>query len=158
VADLDHTQVRTAVKAPAPQITTGGKPSRTVAFEDKFKSQDPGWGVNKDSASSFVDGQLAIKAQPNKVGEQFYPTLVFKSATVCTHLRSPTQMNDSDGTSQGGLVFWGINRTNYYTTYFYPNGTIGIWRMVNSSWAKIIGSVKSDAIKTGLGAVNEVMV
>src|SRR6202030_361386 len=90
--------------------------------------------------------------------EQFYPSLLFKSATVCAHLKSPTQMNDPDGTSNGGLMFWGINRTNYYTAYMYPNGQVGIYRMVNSGWAKILGLVKSDAIKTGLGAINEVMV
>jgi hypothetical protein len=159
VADSERPQQpRTTQKAPTPQVGPGCKPLKTVAFEDNFKVADPGWGVTSTSQAAYVDGQLALKPRADKVWEQFYPSLFFKSATVCTHIKSPLQMTDLEGTANGGLVFWGINRTNYYTVDIFPNGRIGIYRMFNEQWAKVLPAVKSPAVKSGLGATNELMV
>ena len=39
---------------------------RRVAFEDKFKSADPGWGVAANTPASFADGELVLKPTANK--------------------------------------------------------------------------------------------
>ena len=158
VADPDRTQPRTVTKAPAPLIAAGCKPSRTVAFEDKFKTLDPGWGVEANTPASFADGQLVLKPRADRAWEQLYPSLLFKSATVCVQVKSPTQMTESDETVNGGLVFWGVNRSNYYTVDIFPTGLIGVYRKVNGNWAKLLPPVKSAAVKSGIGATNELMV
>jgi hypothetical protein len=158
VAGDPDRQGKPTAKAPTPAIATGCKPQRTAAFEDKFKTVDPGWGVTANSPASYAEGQFSIKPGADKVWEQLYPSLLFKNATICTTMKSPLAATDINDTLNGGLVFWAINRTNYYTADIYPNGRIGVYRMVNGAWAKLLPVIKSDVVKAGFGATNELMV
>jgi hypothetical protein len=75
VADPDRPQQQATAKASAPQVGPGCKPLRRVAFEDNFKSADPGWGIAGNTPASFVDGELVIKPGANKSWNQLYPSL-----------------------------------------------------------------------------------
>ena len=158
IADPDRPRQQTATKAPAPQAGAACKPSRRAVFEDDFKTADPGWGVVADSPVSFADGSMVIKPAANKLRPQLYRSLIFRSATICARVRFPAQLADIDGSANGGLVFWAINSDNYYSIAVYPNGRFDVYRLVNNSWAAVVPPTKSDAVKTGIDAVNEVMV
>src|SRR5262249_3399979 len=148
VTDLDQPQQSTLTKAPAPQIRPGCKAARTAAIEDRFTTPDPGWGVAATTPASYVDGQLVLKPRANKVWEQLYPSLFFRNATICAVIKSPLQMKDEQDTANAGIVFWAINRSNYYTAAIFPNGQFGIYRMVNEQWSKVAPATKSPAVKS----------
>ena len=147
-----------AASAPTPAAGAGCKPTRKAAFEDNFQTPDPGWGVSATGRGSFKDGTLVIKPVTGKAWEQLYPSLLFGSATVCAQVKSPTQMNDINDTANAGVVFWGIDRSNYYTATIFPNGQFGIYRMHAGAWARIVPATKSANVKSGFGAVNDLMV
>jgi hypothetical protein len=131
---------------------------KAASFSDDFNSADPGWQVMPNTPASFADGQFVLKPNINKGWQTLYPSLFFKSATICTTIKSPPRVTDMEGNENGGLVFWATNRNNYYTADVYPNGRVGVFRMVADQWARVVPPFKSDAVKSGLNAVNEVMV
>jgi TIR domain len=158
VGDPDQPRKATVTKAPPPQAGEACKPSRRAVFEDTFKNADPGWGVAPNTPVSFSNGAMLIKPDAGKTWRQLYPSLIFRSATLCVRVKSPTQLTNLEGNSNGGLVFWAVNRTNYYEVAIYPNGRFDVYRNVNGEWAQVVPPTKSDSVKVGLDAVNEVMV
>ena len=58
----------------------------------------------------------------------------------------------------GGLAFWASDPKNYYEAAIVPNGTFGVFRLVNDEWATVVPRTMSDTIKKGIGAVNELQV
>jgi hypothetical protein len=157
VGDASLPKQAPTVKLSAPQIGPGCKPLRAVAFEEDFKSPDPGWGIFPNTPVSFGDGQAAIKPAANRSWRQLYASLFFKGATVCTQVKSPTQLSNPEGTADGGLAFWAIDTSHYFAAAIRPNGYFSINRFITPNWSRIVPPTKSDAIKTGLGAINEVM-
>jgi hypothetical protein len=67
-------------------------------------------------------------------------------------------MTNIDGNSSAGLIFWAANRQNYYTAMIYPNGRFLISRLVNGTWTYLIRAAKSESVKPGLRAINEIMI
>ena len=49
-----------------------------------------------------------------------------------------------------------MNTSYYYAAAIHPNGYFSINRFITPNWSRIAPPTKSDAIKTGLGAVNDV--
>jgi hypothetical protein len=158
VGDPTLPKQQTALKLPPPQAGPGCKPLRATAFEDDFKSPDPGWGRYPNTPFTFVDGQAAIKPAANRSWRQLFESLFFKNATICAQMKFPTQLKNLEGTSNGGLAFWAVNTSHYYAAAIHPNGYFSINRFITPNWARIVPPTKSSAIKTGLGAVNDVMV
>jgi hypothetical protein len=156
VGDPSLPKQQPAVKLPAPQVGPGCKPLRAVAFEDDFKSPDPGWGLFPNTPASFADGQAVIKPAANRSWRQLYASLFFRNATVCAQVKFPTQLAKFDGTANGGLAFWAVNTSYYFAAAIHPNGYFSINRFITPNWSRIAPPTKSDAIKTGLGAVNDV--
>jgi TIR domain len=161
VAVMDNGKSKPVPLPPAPSGPTIGdcQPIKTTDFQDRFQKPDPGWGI-ADPTNSYVDGQLAVKFD----GEGHYRTLlyrplIFKNATVCVTVKSPPAISNLDGTTAGGLAFWGAaDYQTYYVAEIYPNGTFAVYRRVEGNWATVIPRTISDTIKKGLDAVNELQV
>lgn len=157
-ADPDAQQQATA-KLAAPAVGPGCKPLRAAAFEDHFKAADPGWGNLASGRVFLADGELVLKPQASRSWRQFYPSLLFGNATICAQLKSPKEVTDINGSTNAGLAFWTTaNRRNHYAVSVYPNGRLGILRMVNGEWASVLPATKSEFVKTGLDVTNEIMV
>jgi hypothetical protein len=157
VGDPSLPKQQAALKLPPPQAGPGCKPLRQTSFEDDFKSPDPGWGLYPNTPFSFVDGQAAIKPAANRSWRQLFESLFFKNATICAQVKFPAQLKNFEGTSNGGLAFWASNTSHYYAAAIHPNGYFSINRFITPNWSRIVPPTKSAAIKTGLGAVNDVM-
>lgn len=56
------------------------------------------------------------------------------------------------------MAFWASDYQNFYEASIFPNGTFAVFRMVSNEWAPVVGRTMSDAIKKGIGAVNELQV
>ncbi len=157
VGDPSLPKQQAAVKLPAPRTGPGCKPLRSSAFEDDFKSPDPGWGVFPNTPFSFVDGEAAIKPAANRSWRQLYASLFFRNATICTQVEFPTQLANLEGTANGGIAFWAVNTSYYFAAAIHPNGYFSINRFITPNWSRIVPPTKSAAIKIGPGAVNDVM-
>jgi hypothetical protein len=157
VTDPDQPQPKTPPRIPTPSAGPGCKPQRSAAFSDNFTSRDPAWGVIDNSPASYADNQLVIKPNPSQGYKLVYP-LLFANATICAHMKSPVQMGDTDDFTSAGIMFWVQDLGNAYVAQILPNGRFVMFRMVDAAWVVIAPAAKSDAVKQGLGAVNELMV
>jgi len=115
---------------------------------------DPAWGL----VAHYVDGQLLLKPDENRVYTALYRPLVFKNGTVCVTVKSPLEVTNVEDILSGGLAFWASDYKNYYAAAIFPNGTFGVFRKVNDEWATVVPRTMSDTIKKGIGAVNELQV
>jgi len=106
----------------------------------------------------YVDGQLLLKPDENRVYTALYRPLVFKNGTVCVTVKSPLEVTNVEDILSGGLAFWASDYKNYYAAAIFPNGTFGVFRKVNDEWATVVPRTMSDTIKKGIGAVNELQV
>ena len=113
-------------------------------------SRGSGWGVTLTSQAMWT-----ASWRSRRQGVEQFAVAGFKSATITAH-QIAAQMTDIEGTRWRADLL-GINRTNY-TADIFANGRIGIYRMFNEQWAKVLPAVKSPAVKSGLGATNELMV
>src|SRR5204862_6365437 len=55
-----------------------------------------------------------------------------------------------------GVRFWARDGQNFYTATLSLDGTASIDRLVNGVWQVVMPPVRSRAVRTGPGAVNEV--
>jgi hypothetical protein len=155
ITDLDLPKQQANAKAPTPQIELGCKPLRPAAFQDDFKSHDPGWGPMQEGTAFFSDGELVLKPPVHTSRRQMYSSLIFKNATVCARVKSPLELNS---VTNGGLAFWSINNNTHYTANVYPDGKFAIYRLFNSQWAALIPPTKSEHVRAEPRAVNEIMI
>ncbi len=125
-----------------------------VQFSDNFKTPDPGWG----QSTSFVKiggGQVQITPAVNTADFVYNQPLLYTQADACVSvaigdLTKPGEMS-------GGLVFWIQDNTHYYIFTERANGTWFVTRFIANRWVPVANG-KSDVIKTGANAVNEVEV
>jgi hypothetical protein len=142
-----------AIKALLATCKAEGK----AVFADDFKAVDTGWiGVPSDNAV-LADGQLRIKAAVNSSWRTAYWSLIYKDITVCTDVKSPTEIKDADDTC-GGVVFWGTDFDNYYSVSVYPDGSYSIDRRVSGSIIKIKRKAAHASVNKGPEAENRVKV
>jgi len=160
IAVMDNGKSEPVILPPAPSGPTIAEcqPANTTDFQDTFAKKDPAWGIGNDAIARYVDGQLSFKPAENHSRLQLYRPLVFKNATVCVTVKSPSEVTNLEGLAAGGLAFWASDYQNFYDAQIYPNGTYAVFREVNNEWATVVPRTASDAIKTGIGAVNELQV
>jgi TIR domain len=144
---------------PVPPAVTAGlcKSDTTPAFQDDFKTQDPGWGLTDKNETFYADGQLAIKAEANTSWSVIYRSLLYTNASVCLDLKSPTSVKDMERPT-GGIIFWAVDYRTYYVALVYPDGGTLISRKVGGNWVTVAPRRKNDAVKPGLGVVNQIRV
>jgi TIR domain len=159
IAVMDNGKSKPVVLPPAPSGPTIGdcQPINTTDFQDRFQKPDPGWGI-ADPTTYYVDGQLSFKLDAGHTRVVLYRPLIFKNATVCVSVKSSLAVSNLDGLSAGGAAFWAADYQNYYVAEIYPNGTFGVYRRVEGSWATVVPRAMSDMVKKGTGAVNDLQV
>jgi hypothetical protein len=140
-----------AVVLVAVTISLAGK----VVFEDKFTSMDPSWGT----PSPLVDvkgGKLIITP---KVG--ITSTLLNQSNVFPNDGESSVTMSFIKAgapTYGSGMIFWAKDYKDNYSVLITAEGWCGIIRAVAGRSLVPVPWRKSDAIKKGEGAENQVKV
>lgn len=130
------------------------KPNALVAFVDDFKPHNPGWSKSSD-AVSFRDGEGVLKPTPKLATQMFFPSLVFKSGTVCADVKLPQQPTTA---GSGGVIFWALDAQNYYYASIYPDGTYDVFRKIAGRWAQVRTRTAAPSIRRETGAVNRIKV
>lgn len=159
IAIMDNGPSKQVTLPPSPSGPTIGdcRPVNGSDFQDTFASPNPGWGIN-DPESRYVDGQLSIKADANNGFTELYRSLVFRNATVCVTVKSPTEVTDMEDWASGGATFWAKDYRNYYIAKVFPNGTFNVSRKVDGDFVTVVPRTASDKVKKGVGAVNNLQV
>ena len=124
-----------------------------VQFADDFKSPDPGW--DPGDQVKIGSGVITLLPPVNSYVTTYNPTYIFGDADVCVQIKvsdfaKPEEVN-------GGLAFWVTDTSGYFTFQIYMNGSWMFWRKAGTRWINM-SSGHSDAIKKGVGDLNEVEV
>ncbi len=133
------------------------KTDATPAFLDDFGKQDPGWNLTEPKNTYYDNGNMVIKPEPDTSGTVLYRSLIYKNATFCLNVKTP-QGIEAVGSSAGGLIFWAVDYRTYYVVFVYSDGNYQIYRRIDGSWITVSSKTKSDAVKAGMGAVNQIAV
>jgi rhodanese-related sulfurtransferase len=158
--------VKPARYASAEEAASACEASSAAIFYNDFKSPDSGWsGLELHYSGSnavFKDGQLAIIASPTGNRVVGHESSLFRNATLCVRVKSPTAQKDlEDG--GGGVVFWSTETvsshpSSFFAVYIVPAGGYAIERFSGKSNYEIGGSRKFNGINAGLGAVNQIKI
>lgn len=71
-------------------------------------------------------------------------------------IRVKVMQAQGDTTRGGGIIFWGIDRSNYYLAAIQSDGTFNISRVMNGQWLYPTPlNRKTDAVRMGPGQTNE---
>ncbi len=159
VARLDDAAAPSAkalVPAANAALLDACKPNASVAFFDNFNPHNAGWYAPADT-HSFNDGEIIIKPKAKSNAQMFFPSLIFKAATVCGDIKSPSQAKPS-GSSNGSLVFWAVDYQNYYTASVYQDGTYDVYRRIDGRWEQVRPRSPAPSIVQGNSAVNRMKI
>ena len=129
------------------------------ALDDNFSKPDPGW-PKSDNVAITPQGMVV---KPPVKGSTWVvnPNYTMAGADLCVTVALPATLPSpatEDTVGDVGVVFWMRDSDNYYLAAISPDGTAEISRSVSGQWTTIVDPIKSPAIKTGAGAVNEIEV
>jgi hypothetical protein len=127
--------------------------SGAVQFADDFRNPDAGWSYNDHGKIS--GGAITLMPVVNGGSAAYNTAYIFRDADVCVQIK-PTDFTKPEQLN-AGLIFWITDTHNFYTFCISPNGHWDIQRLAGSRWI-LISSGSSDAIKKGVGDLNEVEV
>ena len=131
--------------------------SGAILYEDKMTGpEDESWGWGEDSARSIGPKGVSWKLDPNTTWTTLNQTSLYTDFEVCATIKM-----DYPEKSAGyvGLAFWGVDSKNNYTVDLFPaDGAVAVYRAQNSKFLKPVPYFKSDAVKKGQGAANEVSI
>jgi hypothetical protein len=126
-----------------------------VLFEDKFATLDPSWGA-PGTIMNVKDGKLLVTPEKNTTQTIINQGNVFPNDMEATF--SMTFVVASAPTWGGGLVFWAKDYGEYYALLINADGWFAVQRHVANRYLLPVAWRQSDAIKKGVGAVNQVQV
>jgi len=126
-----------------------------VLFEDKFTSLDPSWGA-PGPIMDAKDGKLTITPQKNTTQTILNQANVFPNDMEATY--AMTYVKAPAPTWGSGLVFWARDYNEYYAVLVNAEGWFGVQRHIAGRFLLPVAWRQSDAIKTGVGAENQVKV
>ena len=127
-------------------------------LDDDFKTADPGWG-QPDNIASFTANGLVMTPPAGGSAWRWNSNYAMARADLCATAINPPQLPspaDEDTVGAVGLWFWGADPQNFYTATISLDGTAAVTRLVGGSWRTVIAPVRTPAVKTAAGAVNEV--
>ncbi len=129
------------------------------ALDDNFSKPDPGWPAS-DNVVVTPQG-LVVKPPVNGSTWVVNGNYTMDGADLCVTVAFPATMPtpaNEDTVGDVGIVFWKRDNDNYYLAAISPDGVAAISRSVSGQWTTIVDPIKSPAIKTAAGAVNEIEV
>jgi hypothetical protein len=128
-----------------------------VQFRSDFKKPDPQWQLDGPN-EYFVDNQFAIKPDAGWGVWWTIPAFVFKNATYCVDVKTPSDANEPGTSARGGLVFWLIDNSNFYVAEIYLDSSYSVRRALNRVDTGILPRTKFAKLKAGPAAVNQIKV
>lgn len=126
-----------------------------ILFEDTFETLDPTWGMS-NSAFSGGPGGLTVMLEPESYFTPLSQTSFYEDVEVCASFA----VNATEGAlPYSGLAFWSVDNSNYYVlNIFLGTKTFAVYRLQKGKQLTPVRPTKSEAIKQGPGAVNELSV
>ncbi|MBL9094419.1 MAG: hypothetical protein JNL96_24570 [Planctomycetaceae bacterium] len=122
-------------------------------FKEDFAVLDPGWGAASDRQR--VEGnRLILSPMSNSSYRTLYQGDVYSDIDA----RAEVALAQGPESNPGGLIFWAADGEHYYVAVVTGDGRFGVMRMVGGRWLYPVQFQKSEALKTGLNAVNEVRI
>lgn len=125
-----------------------------AAAPETFQTGEAGWG---DADAQFrIENNAAILAP--EVGTQTARWNAGKSLTdadVCVTIQMPDTTADASR-GYAGLLFWGVDKDNFYQAVISRNGMVTVARKVGGRilGAPLVHWTPNSAIKTGADAIN----
>ena len=119
----------------------------TALYSDDFEEfMDANWGEADDKL--FVeDGALVVKSY----------TGVMNFATTGTDINACVDVTIAKAPdpnyTYAGIVFWWTDWDNYYYVFYWPTGTVNIWRVLNGK-DTYLAEAHPTNIKKGVGKTN----
>lgn len=124
-----------------------------MLFEDKFTTFDPAWGESSDIVN-VKDGKMVITPKNTTQLVLNHANLLpndIEASVTATCIQS-------DGTPfSANLVFWAKGGDDFYTVAISPPyGRFAVSHWLAGRWLAPVTWRASDALKKGVGAVNQV--
>jgi len=129
------------------------------ALDDNFTKPDPGW-PNADNVLTTPQG-LVVKPPANGSTWAVNANYTMDGSDLCVTVALPQTLPtpaNEDTVGDVGILFWKRDNDNYYMAAISPDGVAVVSRYLNGQWQTIVNPTRSEAIKTGPGAVNEIEV
>ena len=119
----------------------------TALYSDDFEEfMDANWGEADDKL--FVeDGALVVKSYTGVMN--FATTGADINACVDVTIAKAPDPNYT----YAGIVFWWTDWDNYYYVFYWPTGTVNIWRVLNGK-DTYLAEAHPTNIKKGVGKTN----
>jgi TIR domain-containing protein len=139
------------------RVAAACRSGATPAFADDFAAPDPGWGKSGDTYR-FADGQMVLHPKANTNVSWIYMPMVFSGATVCAEFKFPAVLKNAADVACAGVIFWARDYQNYYLAVIFTDGTYTVRRKIAGKWYVVAPRTRSDSIRTGPEAVNDLAV
>ena len=140
--------------AATPAFACKGK---NTLFSDDFREVDDSW--NSDAAVvSVEDGRVKIKPQVNVGNTILYPVTAFDTMDYCVTIRMPNKVEATNDATEGGMIFWASDYSNYFKYAILASGDIHVSRLIKNNWTTVLAWKKLPEAKTGAGAKNRLRV
>jgi hypothetical protein len=125
----------------------------SVLFSDDFSTLDPGWG-DANEMILVEGGKLVLKP---KVGMSY--TVLYQGGTFNdVDIRAKFTLADGMADEPAGIVFWASDLDNKYEALFQADGTFTVLRDEKGKFLNPIAWKTQEALKKGVGQVNELRV
>jgi hypothetical protein len=138
-----------AMGAGDPAVACG---SGKLLTSDTFDTLRSEWG-SEDAFMKLKSGEMVIAEQEKAYSIYASPT--YRDVDYCASVKL---LESSDvSSSYGGLMFWARDSDHYFTFQITLDGYATVYEF-NNDWTSLIDDRKFAAIKSGVGAVNQLRV
>jgi hypothetical protein len=129
-------------------------PAAGAQYSTTFAQRDDTWDLNDNM--KIGGGQMTITEKAGDGDTGFFNGDAFTSGTLCADF---TLTAPSDKEPSAGLAFWASGYKDYYVFQVDPIvGTFALQRKKDGTWLTPIPWKDSPAVKSGVGATNELSV
>ncbi len=131
-----------------------------AVLDEDFKNPDIGWG-KPDTIAAYGATGLVLKPPVNGSAWRWNQNFTMSRANLCVQVTNPARLPtpaNAETVGDVGVWFWGKDAQNFFTATIALDGTASVDRLINGIWQVIVAPVRSPAIRTAAGAVNEIEV
>jgi hypothetical protein len=121
-------------------------------FEDTFTGIDPSFGTNLGTAVQVKGGKMIFTLPGGGWERLIYQVGFFADCDMSLTVSSVT--GDISSSNNAGIIFWGIDNTDFYEFVVGADGTSNVYRMSGGRWLNPASIPPSSTVNKGLGASN----
>jgi hypothetical protein len=125
-------------------------------FEDTFTSLDPSFGTNLGTAVQVKGGKMIFTLGGNGFERLIYQVGFFADCDMSLTVSSIA--GDVSSSNNAGIIFWGIDSTDFYEFVVGADGTSCVYRLSGGRWLNPASIPPSATVNKGLGASNLIRV